>query len=306
MGRNFVSVILLLCAFFIFLPGCSKSASGNSTPSITITSPSEGSRVDRDKVFVSGSFVSSSAGPGISVNDYPATIQGNKFYVYIPFRNPGENIIFAKLVDSNGDTAEKSISVYHSSEERPLTLSTNIFSGTPPLTVNFSISFSSPNPASLYQVDFDGDGKFDYSSDKRGQITWTYNSPGVFTVNATVTDNSGKAYSDQAAIVVLSVSEASSVILNKWKEFTSALREGNISAALSCLDEEIRPGYQQIFYTLANKLPEIFTQPEQMHLVYMREGTAVCNNLVNESGAKMSYPVTFVMDKNGVWKIRNF
>lgn len=196
MGRNFV-LALVICATFIFSLGCSKSASGGSSSSISITSPADGSRVDRDKVLVSGVFVLSSADPGISVNDYPAIIQGNKFYAYIPFRNPGENVIFAKLVDPNGNTAEKSISVYHSSESRPLTLSANIFSGTPPLTVNFSISFSSPNPASLYQVDFDGDGKFDYSSDKRGEIAWTYNSPGVFTVNATVTDTAGKVYSDQ-------------------------------------------------------------------------------------------------------------
>lgn len=306
MGSNYVSVLFVLCAALLLSPGCSRSASGNAASSISITSPADGSRVNRDAVFVSGEFSSSSSDFGVAVNDLPAAVQGDKFYAYVPVRKPGENVIFAKLIDSRGGSTEKAISVWRESESQPLILSANILSGTPPLTVRFSISISSPNPVSLYQVDFDGDGEFDYSSGKCGEIVWTYNNPGAFAVNATVIDSSGKSYSDQATIAVIDPAEINAALVSRWNEFTAALREKNISGALSCLDEDIRPGYEQIFYVLADKLPAIFSQPEQLKLVYMREGTAVYNNMIDEKGAKMSYPVSFVKDKNGFWKIRSF
>ncbi len=306
MGRNFV-LALILCAAFLFSPGCSKSASGgSSSPTISITSPADGSRINRDKAFVSGEFTSSSPNFGLSVNDIPAAVQGNRFFVYVPFRNRGENIIFAKIVESNGNSAEKAITVYHEGATQPLILSANVFSGTPPLTVSFSLSFTSPSPAALYEVDFDGDGKFDYSSEKRGEIAWTYTSPGLFTVNAKAPDRARNSASDQMTIIISATSEVVAALESKWNEFTSALRNKDISGAVSCLEDEARPRYQTIFFVLTDKLPDIFAQPEKLQFVYMREDYAVCNSLVNENGTKMSYPVTFARDRSGLWKIRNF
>jgi PKD repeat protein len=58
-----------------------------------------------------------------------------------------------------------------------------------------------------YQWDFDGDGKFDYSSDETGETTWIYTIPDTYYAVFKVTDDGAVPGNDSATIKVVVYSE---------------------------------------------------------------------------------------------------
>ncbi len=68
--------------------------------------------------------------------------------------------------------------------------------GVPPLDVFFMIDTNITSPIVSYNVDFDDDGIDDYSQDNADNISFTYNTEGIYYVKATVIDNQNNTYTD--------------------------------------------------------------------------------------------------------------
>jgi len=80
-------------------------------------------------------------------------------------------------------------------------------SGVAPLDVSFDLGYSyNPSNADLgvvlYELDFEGDGTFDWSSATSGMAMHTYVSPGVFEALGRVTNSAGVTAIDSEFITV--------------------------------------------------------------------------------------------------------
>jgi hypothetical protein len=65
--------------------------------------------------------------------------------------------------------------------------------------------------------------------------------------------------------------------------------------------------YRQIFTTLGHtKINSIFSGISSIHLAKNYEKVASCGALRAEAGGIYSYPIIFVKDHNGIWKIFEF
>ena len=86
-----------------------------------------------------------------------------------------------------------------------------------------------------------------------------------------------------------------------------ALMEKDVEKALTYFWERSQSKYEQGFSLLMDRLPEIFSLPEEFNLESMADNMAIYENVVQEEdGVTRSYPVTFIKDENGFWKIRWF
>jgi PKD repeat protein len=135
----------------------------------------------------------------------------------------GSNTITASATDTTGNTASHSIIVNAITTTPHVTLNANIESGIAPLTTYFSISTSIPNAVSTYQMDYEGDGIVDYTGTTFDNISFTYNTEGIYYPTVIVTDTQGIQYTDTVAVVVLNTSQLDALLQAKWNAMKTAL-----------------------------------------------------------------------------------
>lgn len=275
-------------------------------PTITISSPLDGEIVNKRSVAVSGSFDSLINEVSVMVNDQYAEVSGNSYFANnIPLA-VGQNTISAVIFEPGGRKAEATIAIWTDTRTQPVRLSSNIAGGVPPLTVHFRIDASIPHPITAYQMDFDGDGNMDYTADNAENISYTYSNGGLYSAHALVMDDQGNQYGEQVWIHVIPPEELDVLLKSKWSGMVEALKEKDIETALTYFWERSRPKYEQGFNLLVDQLPDIFSLPEKFNLVSMMDNIAIYDNIVQVDGVSRSYPVMFIKDENGFWKIRGF
>jgi hypothetical protein len=70
---------------------------------------------------------------------------------------------------------------------------------------------------------------------------------------------------------------------------------------------ESQEGYRRVFMGLSEqKISSIFSNITQVKLYSLSDRFAKGGILRQESGGVYSYPVTFILDENGIWKIMGF
>jgi len=276
--------------------------------SINISSPSDGEIVNKESVMVLGSFHSIFNEISVVVNGKVAEVSGNNFYANNIPLIAGQNSISAMIIESGGYKAEETITIQTDTQTPPVQLSSNITSGISPLTIYFTVDTNIPHPVTTVQMDYDGNGSIDYTADNTDNISYTYtiNDNGLHLAQAIVTDAIGNQYSERLAINVLSIEEMDTLLKNKWSGVVSALMDKNTQTALTYFSERSRPKYEQGFNLLMDQLPEIFSLREEFNLVSIKDNIALYENIVQENGVPRSYPVMFIKDENGFWKIKGF
>jgi hypothetical protein len=294
-----------------------SSASGDNTfttPSpiaITITSPVNGATINRADVMVKGTVTNTTGNEtGVVINGIVATTYGNNFIVnHVPLTE-GSNTITVTATDTAGNTATASISVNAITTTPYIELHANIESGIAPLTTYFSVSTSIPNAVSSYQMDYEGDAIIDYTGTTFDNISFTYNTEGIYYPTVIVTDTQGVTYSDTIAIVVLNASDLDALLKAKWNAMKIALANQDVNGALNYYTEESQELYNELFTTLNAQLPQIVQEMQDIQLIYAKDNTAKYRIRASEVHAGQTYEITyyiyFVVDENGIWKIHKF
>ena len=280
---------------------------------ITITSPSDGDTINKAKTIVKGTFQSDTKDVGITINGILADVipegsnrgTSNQWIANNIPLSIGANTITATIKDSEGNTETASITINTADISQPVTLSANITSGIAPLQVFFSVSTSTFTPVS-YQMDFEGDGIADYTGTTFENISHTYTSEGVFYPTITVTDNQNNTYSDTIAITVLNKTEIDTLLKGKWEGMKGEMASGNTESALDYFMEGNRDRYRKIFEELGDEVNKRLSEIIDVELYTTTGRVAQCGAIRIETGGVYAYPVTFVKDENGLWKIYGF
>lgn len=275
--------------------------------SLSITSPQAGAVIDRPTATVSGSFASAAGEVWIKVNGIPATTYGNRFAANdVPIGQEGAYPIVAEAQDSNGAAGRTQIAVTVS--PAPLVrLSANVTSGIAPLTVYFAADPQMPRAVTNYRMDFDGDGVDEYDAATFDNVSRTYELEGAYFPRLTVTDDQGNVYTNTIGVVVVQREAVLAALREKWDAVRAALLAGNIESALAYFVPGSQPQYDKLFKTIGQeKLVTLLGGITEIRLNSHGGRLAECGAIRVETGGTYSYPVTFVKDYHGMWKIHGF
>jgi hypothetical protein len=272
--------------------------------SIVIVEPVPGASIDSDRVNVRGTF----SGPldtGITINDRIAYTANGRFALNELPLTPGSNTIDAIVTAIDGRTATTSVTIQASGNPSPLKLVANTTSGFAPLTVTFSYTRASTMAITKLAIDFDGDGRDDYSTRKTPptSVQNTYTTPGLYQARLSILDASGQTLRSDLSILVEAEANRDDVFTSLWNSMNDALVKQDVSAALGHLNLRAQEQYASIFQELLPDMPAIvasYSQPQRVSVQSDLMEYAVNRTI---GGVDRIFFVYLLRDGDGVWRL---
>lgn len=284
---------------------------------VKITSPSNNITVNKAKTLIQGSLSNAADETGVILQwsgaggQWPviAENQGNNFTGISPLQQ-GQNTVTATATDACGYQEHDTITINTESIQEQIRLRANPQSGIPSATGTFSTTFeadvSLPNPVSTYSWDTDGDGTAEQTGKDLSKITAAYQTLGLYFPKVTVTDSQNNTYTETTIINVLSKEQMDALLKGKWEGMKGSLVSGKIDGALKNFIGGQNSKYKEVFEALKDQLPAIFSAQEEFSFVSAYENRIEYENIVVEGDKAYSYPVIFIRDVDGLWKIKQF
>lgn len=271
--------------------------------SIVITDPAPGATIESDRYNVRGTF----QGPpntGVVVNDRTAYTVGGQFALNALPLVAGSNTITATATAFDGRSATTSVTVSASPKPPDLVLNVDTSRGFAPLTVTFTYTRTSPWAINKLYMDFDGDGRDDYRTNKAPvSVQNTYTQSGLYHPTLTITDIAGVTTKADLAIEVSSLDSRDALLLSVWDPMNDALVRGDVAAALGYLNTRAQEKYGPIFDDLRPDMPAIvasYSRPQRVSA-----GSEILEYAINRTidGENQIVFVYLLRDADGVWRL---
>jgi len=277
--------------------------------SIEITSPTNGGTINKSSAIVRGRIYNQTGEIGVVVNGVLAEVQGSDFAAIVPLQ-VGQNMITATATRPDGVQGQAQITVNTETQEEVVRLTSTPTSGilhqTGILNVAFEAAAYLANPVSSYSWDFNGDGTPEITGSEATAIA-PYQYRGLYFPKITVTDTQGNAYTQTTLVHIVSREEMDTLLRSKWEGMKTALLSGDMETALQYFVGLNREKYKQIFAEFgSDKVNRIFSGISEIKLYTLYGRVAGCGAIRVETAGTYSYPVTFVRDENGIWRIKGF
>lgn len=121
-----------------------------------------------------------------------------------------------------------------------------------------------------------------------------------------VIEHGGVVRTATALIQVLNMNQLDTFLQSKWIGMKNALRGGDTGAAASYIVLSKQTNYQAIFNNLTVSFASIDQYLTNISFVRQR-GPNIEYKMVRSEGLNQAaYPVFFVLDEDGVWRIKGF
>lgn len=274
--------------------------------SVAILSPAEGAVIDRHQIIVTGSITGSGGEVGVSVNELPAAIAGSRFAVGQIIVAPGENRLTAVSANACGQTAEHSVTVFVDPAEQNTMLDVSRVTGPAPLDVTLNAVALLDAPATLYEWDFDGNGTVDASGPELAEVSTTYAEAGMYLPSVVISDADGNRYTEAGVISVYSAAAVRSLLEQKWETLRTAMQNQDVDAAAGVFSQQTREKYRRTFTIMRDILPQLAAELGTPRFVRFVEFGAFYDLTAVRGGQEKSFHVEFVLDVDGIWRIRWF
>lgn len=269
---------------------------------ITIVSPRTGDVV-QSPLLVRGQARASGTGDvGVTVNGRPAVVTGDS-WAAVALLEPGPRTITADLNDASGLLARATVDVEVAAAPVTLRVGAAPAAGIAPLAV--ALSAVADGPAALYQWDVDGNGTIDASGPALDTVSFTYTAPGLYLPTVVVTDPQGGTTTARGAVTVLAQADLVAMLESKWQALKDALRAGDVPRALGFIAAARRSQYDAVFRNLTVPLSAIDQVLTDLRFVQARGSTAEFEMLRTDARGELSYLVRFVVDEDGIWRLRD-
>lgn len=282
----------------------STSVGASNLPTLTITSPLEGTQLGSDSIFATGTY----QGPpntGITVNGQVACTDGAAFYANNLPLTVGTNAITANATSPSGMTASAQVNVTVSAQSLVAVSVSPACGGIAPHTAIFTVSNNSGNSIQRIEADFDGNGTVDsVITDSKAPIQFTYTSPGTYLAKFTTTDNQGNIYNSTIAVIVTTLAIADNAIQGVWQAMKASLASGNIEQALTYFSADSRGRYRQVLTNIAPALPAMFGNFPDIHPSKIGDGDAEYFVTLPNSGKNYGYFIYFMRGPDGVMRLQ--
>ena len=281
------------------------------TPQITltITSPADNDTITRPDVMVHGTVTNAVGNEtGVVVNGILAMVYGDQFVAnHVPLQE-GENTITATATDTQGNTAEASVTVTLQPENNYIKITADQQSGVSPLEVTLSIEGSFDFTESSLSCTGPGNVEFLESSAYEYRVLMPETSIYYFT--AEVTDPENNVHTDTVAIEVIDQAQLDQLLKGKWSGMKTALANQDIENALNYFAENTKNLYNEIYTVIYDNLPQIAQDMQDIELIYAEDNLAKYrirkNELYNGEMLTITYYIYFEKDEKGLWKIYRY
>ncbi|MBI5676506.1 MAG: hypothetical protein HZC48_11915 [Nitrospirae bacterium] len=276
-------------------------------PSLTVgvSSPSNGATINKPSITVTGVIINSTGNEtGVVVNGIPATVYGTRFTANNMPLTEGSNTITVNAIDTAGSPASTYITVNAVTTGNHIKLSSNIDSGIAPLEVTLKIdaSFSINNSS----INITGPSQAEFLPSSPDEDKVRLKAEGIYTLTASATDINNNTYTDTIAITVLNKDQLNIMLKGKWEGMKGALMIGDTETALTYINTEKRETHRNKFEALAGTMPAILDTFVEFNFVKFYKNTVGYEIVANENGVKYSYPITFIIDTDGIWRFKKF
>jgi len=295
---RFVSLVLSIFSSAVFVAEITAAT-------LQITSPASGSTISSYQVLVTGTITPApDAEVAVTINGIAAALDMNgKFAAVAPIM-PQMTSLTVSMKDTKGNSlANETIAVAVQFSEPKVILQPRPTVGIAPLTVSFDVT--SLVPVNQMSLDADGDGRVDMQGKTLSGQSFSFQKPGLYYPLLKVTDNGGNTYSTESLIQVVDAKSFDQLLQRKWQGFKDALRAGDIPTALLYIAQDERAEFRQMFENLTVPLSSIDQVLTAIRFVQIRGNTVEYEMLRTDNRGQLSYPVHFVLDRDGIWRIQN-
>jgi len=273
---------------------------------IAITEPAGEVAVPSGGLLVRGTVVSGGAEVGITVNGVVAATRGSSFAAIVPVAAPSVALTAVATTPSGGAASHTVTVPVADVGEQAVLLRAHPGAGGVPLTTTFSL-LSGPVPVRV-ELDSDGDGQTDLDGPTLEGQAFTYPSPGLYFPRIRVTDAQGGVSTATTVVEVLDRVALEGILQAKWSALRAALAAGDVAAAVSLFAGASRDAYQDQLAALAGvgALPQVAADLGAITAVKVRDRAAEYEMRATQGGALHSFYVLFVVDTDGLWRLRVF
>jgi hypothetical protein len=257
-------------------------------------------------VLVAGQFDTSLGEVGINVNGVVALQDGDEFATFVPVDDQTTSLTATAVSRSGTALASHTVSV---TVQPPMSEPVLTFNPSPVMAlVSQPVTFTvtSLDETAQIQLDGNGDGTIDFTGTSLDGVAVTFAEPGLYYPTVWVTDTSGTVQTATAIIQVLDVDQLDALLQNKWNAMKNALRVGDTAAAASYLVLSKQAFYQNIFNNLTIPFASIDQYLPNITLVDQTESSIEYEMTRTEGPDQVTYMVLFVLDDDGVWRIKFF
>jgi hypothetical protein len=269
---------------------------------VRITDPAPGATVAEGWRLVRGTTTAGSGGDlGVVVNDVPAAVHGGGFTALVPVAPPAATLT-ARATTLSGRTASHSVPVdVTPGPAGALRLLARPAAGVAPLTVSFSL-VGAPTVETI-EVDADGDGVLDFTGATLDGWTFVYAAAGAYPARVRLVDPAG-VLEAHALVIVHDRASLDALLRARWQGLREALRQGDVEAAVSFVALSKRPAYRRMFTALGGPLVNVDALLPDIGLVDVVGVRAEYGMPRVDAGVRISHFVLFVLDADGVWRVK--
>jgi hypothetical protein len=241
----------------------------------------------------------------VTVNGVPAAVAGTAFGALLPIdATVSEVVALAVAPDGTRGEARRALMVLD--DEAPVILRATPRSGPAPLDVEFNLTASMP--VISVSLDPQGSGTPTFQGPTLDGQTFSYPSPGLYYPVVTVTDDQGQQHAATTLVNVQDLAALDGQLQAKWAALRTALAQGDVAAASALFTGRARDVYADQFSALAGAgaLGQVAADLGGLSLVRVRDGGVEYELRAVQNGVEYSFPVLFILDENGIWRLDSF
>jgi hypothetical protein len=263
-----------------------------------------GSTITANRILVRGIVNTSSSEVGVTLNDLPALVH-EKDWAYFAGLLKGINQIKATATNHCGQKSTATIDLLADPTfDSVLSLDARPLQGLAPLSLLLKARTQVANP--VYQWDFNGDGITDIDGATLTEVSHLYSQEGIYFPSITVSNSQGQARTEVTLVHVVMREKLDAILQNKWIGMKDALRQGNIERAINFFSIDARERYRGIFSAVVSQLSNIAAGMGPIQFISLDNGVAKYRIRRQESAGEITYYIFFVVDQDGIWRIKQF
>jgi len=278
----------------------------NNPLTIQITSPAAGASIQRPDTMVSGMITNSAnTETGVTVNGVVALKENNSFTAsHVPLK-PGSNIITATVTDIDGHSTGTSIIVQADPGGNYIVLNPDTIMGLAPFELTLSVDATFTLPATGAALTHTGPGTVQILSSTPDTFTIRLTTPGIYFFTATVV-NQGITYTDVVAVQVLDSVALDASLKAKWNAMKARLAVQDVTGAVTFYANGSKDVYQQQFTALSAVLPQIVQEMDDITFLDLQDNRVTYDLRTVRNNETYSFQVTFIRERDGIWRIWNY